>query len=552
MPFVTVREALELPGLQSLEVIAGEKGLDREIRDVTVLEVPDPFQWLKGGELVLTAFYGVRKDYTAQVKIIEEFAPTIAGICFNPGPGVLFSPKIIKIADELSLPILRMPGDMPYAKVITEVLQAILNRRAYLLSRSTEINSMMIKAILDGADLAEIISTLAQLVRNPVAFLDTSLNLIADAPYYEEGRDFLQAGLEKLSDFNIFYKENQKCEFPLFTTTSISNKDIRIGLQAVMIKSIIYGYIAVWEIFKKFDEVDIHAITHASSAIALHYVRSINLAEQRQKIINDISEDLLSGNYISEDSITKQGEVLGLDISLLNQVLVVQTADFRNKKLNHFTKKKTTIDFDEINAEIRILVENRFSDCLVSGRRGEIVVIINTLVDSKHKEIVKTLAQDIECKYKKLIGKTEVMVGIGAIGKSLDSLQQSYSQAKASIEIIKRLSDGRTIIAYEDLGIYRLLHEIPDTPEVKRFIEMILPGVENCDPNVLRTLEVFIETQKSPLKAGKNLYLHPNTVKYRVQKAKELWGYEILSDERCIDTLIAIKLKRIFMTPGHD
>jgi len=484
MPFITVREVLELPELQSLEIIAGEIGLDREVRDVTVLEVPDPFQWLKGGELVLTAFYGVRENYDAQVKIIEEFAKVIAGICFNPGPGVLFDPKIIKIADRLALPILRMPGDMPYTKVITEVMQAILNRRAYLLGRSSEINSMMIKAILNGAELGEIISTLAQLVQNPVAFLDTSLNLVADDPYYEGGREFLQAGLEKLHDFNIFFKDNQKCEFPLFTTINISNKDFRIGLQAVMIKSTIYGYLTVWEILKKFDEIDFHAIAHASSAIALDFVRSINLAEQRQKMISDISEDLLSGNYVSEDSIVKQGEVLGLNIPMLNQVMVIQTGNIKTKQLKQNKIRKVTFDFDELMSEIRIIVEGSFSNSLVSGRRGEIVVILNTGTDSKLKEVLDILAQDIEIKCKKLIGKSEVMIGIGSCGKSLNSLPLSYSQAKASITIVNRLFDGRTIIAYEDLGIYRLLNEIPDTPEVRRFIEMILPEVDKCDQNV--------------------------------------------------------------------
>lgn len=155
-----------MPELQCLELLAGEKGLEREIKDVTVLEVPDPEPWMKGGELILTAFYGLRGDNRAQVRLVKTVASIAAGICFSPGPGVPLEPEVLETADKLSLPILRMPGDMPYARVISSVLQAILNRQAYLLSRSSEISSMMIKGILNGAESKEIVAILARLLKN--------------------------------------------------------------------------------------------------------------------------------------------------------------------------------------------------------------------------------------------------------------------------------------------------------------------------------------------------------------------------------------------------
>lgn len=539
MPFISVREALELPELQSLEVLAGERGLDREIKEVSVLEVPDPVSWLKGGELILTAFYGLRGDNRAQVHLMKRLAPTAAAVCYNPGPGIPFAQGILEVADELALPLLRMPGDMPYAKVITAVLQAILNRQAYLLGRSNEISSMMIRAILNGAEAKEIVTTLARLVKNPVALLDTSLNLVAEDPYYDGGREFLEEGFPLLLDLDIFRKGKQPGEFPVYAALTIRNQELRVGIQAVMIKSSVYGYLTVWEILKRFDEVDSYAIAHASTAVALDFIRSMSLAEQRQKMISSICEDLLSGNFATDDTIIKQGEVLDLDISRLNVVLVVQV-----ETLDGSILKRLPVESDDLVSEVRKLAVSLCPDCLVSGRNGEIVIALGAGQVPDRKKAVLSLAGEVRGVCQNLLGKVKVLVGIGGFARSLEHLTQSYSQARAAINIAKCLSNKRTEISFDDLGIYRLLWGIPRTPDVHQYVEMVLPGAEKCAESLLATLEMYIECQKSLAGASKRLYVHPNTVKYRIKKAKELWGEDILLNQNCTDTLIALKLKR--------
>jgi DNA-binding PucR family transcriptional regulator len=74
---------------------------------------------------------------------------------------------------------------------------------------------------------------------------------------------------------------------------------------------------------------------------------------------------------------------------------------------------------------------------------------------------------------------------------------------------------------------------------------MVLPNISQCEQNVLDTLEVFIECHKSLLAAAKHLYIHPNTVKYRIQKAKDIWGDSIIEEGKSTDTLIALKLSKI-------
>ncbi len=544
MANISIRDALELPELQSLEVLAGESGLDREIRDVTVLEVPEPVHWLKGGELILTAFYGIRDDEAAQVNLLIKLAPLVAGVCFNPGTGTILTSETIKVAEELSLPLLRMPGDMPYARVIRAVLQAILNRQAYLLGRSTEINSLMINAILNGAESKEVVATLAQLVKSPVVLLDASLNVVNEEPYFEGGQEFIKNGMPQLLTRENFHNTRLAGEHPSYAFLIIKDQQFRVAVKPVMIKSSIFGYLTIWEILKKFDEVDIYAIAHASTAIALDFIRSINLAEQRQKMFNNICEVLLSGNFVSQDAIVKQGEMYGLNLAHLNVVIVIQT-DFSGEKISEpYQAPGTPGKREEMVASLRKLLDSSFKDSFVAVKNSDIIISLDSGEIDFRKKRLTDLVKQIACTCERFIGKEYFTLGVGSHVDSFVNLAQSYSQAQAALKMIRYFANGERTVFFDDLGIYRLLCEIPHTPEVENYIDMVLPGADKQDKSMLETLEVFIECQKSFTAAAKVLYVHPNTVKYRLNKAKEVWGENIVLENHCLDTLIALKLKK--------
>jgi sugar diacid utilization regulator len=545
MPSITVQDALALPELQSIEILAGEKGINRLIQDVTVLEVPEPMYWLKGGELILTSFYGIQTDLQAQSNLIKETAPLVAGFCFNPGPGVTLSPDIIRTANDLSLPLLKMPGDMPYAKVITSVLQAILNKRAYQLSRSTEISSMLIKAILNGAEIKEIVRSLAQLVNNPVVFLDSSLSMVEKYTYNNEEIKLIDNGIPQLLSLEIFCKANLTCEYPAYTNININGKTLRVAIQAVTIQSTVYGYLIVWETRDKFDDIDVYAIIHASTAVALDSMRRTNIEEQRQKMLSNICEELLLGTFDSVDLIVKQGEVLDLNISLLDIVVVIQICKPNDIIIEDLNRDMFYGISDDLTSSLRNVVEKISPCCLASVRKNEIAIVFTTSSENNRKENLVNIVNDFVEICRKHFGQVLFNIGVGNSVSSIKELSDSYKQAKAAIDISRQLPDIESVIFYSDLGIYRLLHLIPDNIELRQYINMVLPNLNNCDQSLLDTLEVFIENQKSLIAAAKQLYIHPNTVKYRIQKAKEIWGPSILEDGRCIDTLITIKLSKM-------
>lgn len=125
---ITLKEALKIGELKKGKVIAGEKGLNRIVSYVDILEVPDMIGWLRGEELILTTGYAIKDNPDMQEKLISELAKIdAAGIVIKVNRFLDKIPEImIKKANELNFPIIQIPPDIPYIDITHPLLKEIL------------------------------------------------------------------------------------------------------------------------------------------------------------------------------------------------------------------------------------------------------------------------------------------------------------------------------------------------------------------------------------------------------------------------------------------
>src|SRR3982751_4731705 len=135
---VPLREALALPALQGVRVLAGQAGLHRTVRYVNVMEVPDILDWVKPDELLLTTAYPLRDDRAALGELVPHLAQRgLAGLAVKPARYIDAVPPVMReAADRLAFPLLELPPETALADIINAVLELILNRQALRLARS--------------------------------------------------------------------------------------------------------------------------------------------------------------------------------------------------------------------------------------------------------------------------------------------------------------------------------------------------------------------------------------------------------------------------------
>ncbi|WP_318204292.1 PucR family transcriptional regulator [Streptomyces sp. SCL15-4] len=174
---ITVRRALELPGLRSglPEVLAGADRLGRTVRWVHAGEVPNIASLLKGGELLLTTGYGFGTRPAEQRAFVRTLAERgIAALVVELGPRFGRLPAaLVDTARAAGLPLVQLHREVPFVAVTEEIHTEIVNGHYALLQRAEEVHRRCTEALLGGGGIPQVLGILADFSGNPV-FLETA------------------------------------------------------------------------------------------------------------------------------------------------------------------------------------------------------------------------------------------------------------------------------------------------------------------------------------------------------------------------------------------
>jgi len=142
---VKIRDLMELPVFQEAKIVAGHNGVDKEVKSVTVAEVPDAADWLKGGELVVTTGYFIKDDREFQKKWINALIESGAvALAIKPDRFLGKTPEqLIEIANEKSFCLIELPLDVTWPAVIENVLSTINNYQSQIIKRTEEIHNKL-------------------------------------------------------------------------------------------------------------------------------------------------------------------------------------------------------------------------------------------------------------------------------------------------------------------------------------------------------------------------------------------------------------------------
>ena len=175
-----------------------------------------------------------------------------------------------------------------------------------------------------------------------------------------------------------------------------------------------------------------------------------------------------------------------------------------------------------------------------------------TAVDEKDVIIVKELhdadvAKEIDKTAKSLIahlqkeGVREVRIAYGTVVHEIKEVSRSYKEAKMALDVGKIFFDDRDIIAYSELGIGRLIYQLP-IPLCKMFIKEIFgaKSPDEFDEETLTTIHRFFENSLNVSETSRQLFIHRNTLVYRLDKLQKSTGLDLRVFEDAITFKIAL------------
>ena len=192
---------------------------------------------------------------------------------------------------------------------------------------------------------------------------------------------------------------------------------------------------------------------------------------------------------------------------------------------------------------IQNLFPDKNKDFVFNITETEIVLVKEIKAGIDNKDLEK-LARSIS---DTLSGEffTKVNVGIGTPVTGIKDLARSFKEAQIAIEVGKVFDTDKTIVSYDNLGIARLIYHLPTTL-CETFLKEVFKkaSIESLDHETLFTIQRFFENNLNVSETSRKLFVHRNTLVYRLDKIKKLTGLDLREFDHAIIFKIALMVKK--------
>ena len=180
------------------------------------------------------------------------------------------------------------------------------------------------------------------------------------------------------------------------------------------------------------------------------------------------------------------------------------------------------------------------------------VALIHQLNDPSPEKELNRIAAVVE-ETLRVGGENRVVVGIGTVANHLRELAKSYKEAQIAIEVGKVFDTEKYIINYENLGIGRLIYQLPTTLCEMFLMEVFKKNpIDALDQETLFTIHKFFENNLNVSETARKLFVLRNTLVYRLEKIKKLTGLDLREFDDAITFKVALMVKKYLTSRGID
>ena len=189
------------------------------------------------------------------------------------------------------------------------------------------------------------------------------------------------------------------------------------------------------------------------------------------------------------------------------------------------------------------LFPDKQHDFVLHISETDIVVVKEVKANSETKDLIKLAKQIEEALSSELLIKC--IIGIGSISSQMKDIAKSFKEAQIAIEVGGVFDTEKSIVSFENLGIGRLIYQLPTTLCEMFLTEVFKRGsIDSLDQETLFTIQKFFENNLNVSETSRKLFVHRNTLVYRLEKIKKLTGLDLREFDHAIVFKVALMVRK--------
>jgi len=504
----TVREMLAEDAMRGARIIAGADGLDRPVRRLNVMTVPNIVRWTKQDEFLLTTGYPLPRQSEEFCRLIEQLAGNgLAGLGVKLDEYLAeVPPAAVELADRAGFPIVVIPATSPLDDVLSQTFETIVNRQAAALARRQQIHDAFLGIALTGGGLARLSDELAEVLPGAdVVICDPT-----GYPLAATTRSGVPAG--------GFRDDSGLVDTARLAAGVHSDDEAGTHWAAAVIRAgdMSYGFVLAVGGAQGLPGVAGLAVEQAALVAALEITRDLAVLAVEQQFASNALHDLVTGTAADPDQALARAVRFGWDLQRPLAVLVARQSGAERSDEPADQQEASGLRAVELWT---LAIRDKDRSAAVAGFATELVAVVGAAG-------AEAIASKVHADMTVATGRP-YSVGVSQAAAGPLDIPRLYEEARVALQVGQRLSGSGAVTNFAGLGLYRLLSNVSQA-ELRAFVQDTFgPVLELPEParsDLLKSLAVLSSTRFNVAESARILHYHYNTMRYRVTKLERMLG----------------------------
>ncbi|MGL4175340.1 MAG: PucR family transcriptional regulator [Dermatophilaceae bacterium] len=418
-------------------------------------------------------------------------------------------------------------------------LTALVEHQAALLQREDEVHRVLVRVVLTGGSLAELCDAVAGFLGGTAMVTTTDGRVLAMAG--------AEAELDRTRGLGCFDRTGRlmvEAE-PVGAREALGAADRTRAFVRIVAGASDHGLLGAFCPDRPLTATDVHLLERAATVAALAITKEQAVQAVEGKYRAEFLRDALSGRAGSPSETVAHASSLGWRLDRPLAVVVAETDE---------NDAETTRTADEVRAlQDRFVrawvqaVRTRDATVPVAGFSQEVVCLFPVAAQADPDAVLRAVGEVVrEVRGDGGGGRRSFTTGVSRTITSVADLPRAYEEALTSVRVGRRVDGGSTLTHVDLLGIHRLLALVPDTADLRRFVDEALGELATDDApehaDLRHTLEVLLDTNLNVAETSRRLFFHYNTLRYRIAKLERMVGPFTTDPELRLTLALALRI----------
>ena len=444
------------------------------------------------------------------------------------------------LGEQVGTPVL-LTDTASAERVVTEVLGALLDQQAAILERVDEAHQILVGVVLAGGGLQDLCQRLAGFLGGATMVTTTDGRLVASAG--------AEADLAAALALDCFDRTGRLItEHEPVGTRDPRGGNARRALVRIVAGQLDHGLLCAFVADRDLTADDVHLLERAATVAALAITKEQAVSAVEGKYRAEFLRDALSGRAGTPAEAVAHATALGWDIDRRLVVVVAETDE---------DDSRTTRTPEEV-ASLQQRFARAWSQAVgvrdplapVVGFSQEVVALHAVPADADTDAVMRSVGDVV-----RVVrgdgggGRRTFSTGVSRPIDSVADLPAAYEEALSAVSVGRQLHGASALTHFDGLGIFRLLSLIPDSADLRRFVEESLGPLASDDvpehADLRQTLSVLIDTNLNVAETARVLFFHYNTLRYRIAKLERMLGPFTSDPQLRLKLALALKVHQM-------